>query len=161
MVATSFGVPVIALLSSPGATGGSYGAATTLDEPTLKGMKAEQDTYKLFLQELLEDMGSPDAEVSFPNISQDPTYRELQSLAQAYATGAISQQEYRDATLQLLDVTKIDDTLPKPDAFNAGVDKQAEAEATAQASNPVPSQGNSGAVAGGNDQGDTNHDMDE
>lgn len=152
-VATSFGVPVIALLSSPGATGGSYGAATTLDTPTIKGMKALQDSWVLFFKEILADMGSPEADVSFPNIMQDETYREAQTLAQGYATGALWQDEYREAFIALTDVRKTHDGPPKPDMFNAGSDP-------ADATDPTPSQGNTGAVAGGVDQDETNHDND-
>jgi hypothetical protein len=153
MVATSLGVPVIALLSSPGATGGSYGAATTLDTPTIKGMKAVQDSWKLFYKEILADMGSPDAEVTFPNINQDEAYREVQSIGIAYADGRLFQDEAREATLQVLDVKKMHNDLPKPDEFNAGSDP-------ADDSNPEASQGNTGAVPGGVDQDETNHDND-
>jgi len=154
MVATSLGVPVIALLSSPGATGGSYGAATTLDEPTLKGMTAIQDEWKDFYEELLIDMGSTDVEVTFPNISQDPVYRELQSLAQAYTSGGLHQDEYRDAVLNLLDVQQMHENMPKPDNFNAGADPN-------NPSDPTPSQGNTGAVPGGTNQNQGDHTMDQ
>jgi hypothetical protein len=141
MVATSFGVPVIALLSSPGATGGSYGAATTLDTPTIKGMKAIQDSWVVFYREILGDMGAPKALVWFPNISQDETYREVQSLVTAYEAGAISQEELREATLDLLDVKKLSDKLP------VAPEKQT-----------LSAQGKTGAVAGGQDQNTGNHD---
>ena len=147
LVAASFGVPVIALLSSPGATGGSYGAAQTLDEPTLNGMKAIQDSWTLFYEEILTDIGADEGRASFPNISQDPTYRSQASLALAYESGAIHQEEYRDASLELLDVKKIKNELP--------------VAPLTKATNPVPSQGNTGAVPGGTTQGDTNHDNDE
>lgn len=154
MVATSLGLPVIALIASPGATGGSYGAATTLDTPTIKGMKALQDSWKLFYKEILADLGSPDAEVTFPNIEQDQTYREVQSIGVAYADGRLFQDEAREATLQVLDVKKMRDGLPKPDAFNAGKDP-------ADDSNPAASQGNTGAVPGGSGQDVTDHTDDE
>jgi len=153
MVATAFGVPVIALLSSPGATGGSYGAASTLDEPTLKGMTAIQDEWKGFYREILTDIGATDPQVTFPNISQDQTYREAQSLATSYTAGLLWQDEARAGTLDLLDVQKLHETPPKPDAFNAGKDP-------ADTTDPVASQGNSGAVAGGTNQDTTNHDAD-
>lgn len=153
MVATSFGVPVIALISSPGATGGSYGAATTLDTPTIKGMKAVQDSWKLLYKEILSDMGSPNAEVTFPNISQDETYRESQSIGQAYADGRLHQDEAREATLALLDVRKMHEEMPGPDEFNAGSDPN-------DSSNPEPSQGNTGATPGGANQDDTDHSLD-
>lgn len=113
MVATSFGVPVIALLSSPGATGGSYGAATTLDMPTIKGMKAVQDSWKLLYEEILNDMGSPDALVSFPALEQDPTYREVQSIVTAKEAGLLHQDEAREGVIQVLDVTKLHDDPPE------------------------------------------------
>jgi hypothetical protein len=177
LVATSFGVPVIALLSSPGSTGGSYGAATTLDEPTLKGMKAIQDSWKSFYEEILTDMGAASPGVSFPNISQDPTYRESQSIAQAYADGRLFQEEAREATLELLDVQRLKQGLPKPDDFNvAGLAqaarddaaKQAKASADAAAKvaaqNPQagpPGQGKTGPVPGGNNQNTTDHSGDK
>lgn len=141
MVATSFGVPVIALLSSPGATGGSYGAATTLDTPTIKGMKAIQDGWVSFYKEILFDMGAPKALVWFPNISQDETYREVQSIVTAYEAGGISQEEMRQALLDLLDVQKLSDELPTPP-----VEKT------------LAAQGKTGAVPGGQDQDVSNHD---
>lgn len=116
MVATSFGVPVIALLSSPGATGGSYGAATTLDGPTLKGMKAVQDSWKLFYEEILADMGSPEAEVSFPALEQDATYREVQSIVTAKAAGLLHQDEAREGVITVLDVKKMHDEMPVDNA---------------------------------------------
>lgn len=153
MVATSFGVPVIALLSSPGATGGSYGAATTLDTPTFKTMKAVQDSWIVFYDELLADMGSPGAETSFPNIAQDETYREAQAIGLAYTDGRIHQDEAREATLSVLDVPKLHQGLPKPDKFNAGGEVN-------DKTNPEPAQGRTGAEPGGVDQGETNHDND-
>lgn len=151
MVATSLGVPVIALLSSPGATGGSYGAATTLDEPTRNGFKAEQDSWVTFFLEILRDLNparQQDAvRVSFPSLDRDQPYRQLQSLAQAYATGAIFDDEYRETALDVLGVRDLHPgKLPTPPDFGG--------------SDPIPRQGNTGAVPGGNDQGDTNHDND-
>ena len=153
MVAASFGVPVVALLSSSGASGGSYGAEATLDEPTSKGMSAEQDSWTVLYDELIHDLGSPDAKTTFPNISVDPIYRQSQSIAEAYMDGRIHQDEAREATLKLLDVIKKHDTLPKPDKFNAGGDKN-------DKSNPTPSQGNTGAIPGGVNQDNGDHSTD-
>ncbi|MFA5387315.1 MAG: hypothetical protein WC322_02875, partial [Candidatus Paceibacterota bacterium] len=75
-VATSFGVPVIALLSSPGATGGSYGAAATLDEPTFKTMSSLQDMWANFYNEVLADIGGANSKVEFPSLQTDPAYRQ-------------------------------------------------------------------------------------
>ena len=146
LVATAFGVPVIALLSSPGATGGSYGAATTLDLPTTKGMAATQDSWKAFFEEIYLDMGSvaSDLKVTFPAIETDTPHRAVQAIAQAKEAGLLHQDEAREATLETLDVPKLHKDLPED--------------------NPeyeTPKQGVSGDVPGGFDQGTTNHDQDE
>ena len=151
MSATSFGVPVIALLSSPGATGGSYGAATTLDTPTVKGMQAVQDAWGEFYDEILHDLGSKDAKTSFPNIEGDPAYRESQSIVTAHSFGLLHDDEARDGVLNVLRVKKLHDTMPpKPIVPPTG-----------SGNSPTPpSQGNSGPVPGGNEQDQTNHDGD-
>jgi len=147
LTATSFGVPVIALLSSPGATGGSYGAATTLDLPTMKGMGATQDSWKAFFDEIYRDLGSTEPIVSFPSIESDPAYRTIVSLAQGYESKLLHQDEARDAALEVLDVPRLHTTPPKiEDPAPQGT---------------VPGQGKSGAVDGGASQGDTDHSGDE
>lgn len=145
-VATSFGVPVIALLASPGATGGSYGAATTLDSPTLKGFEALQDSWKNFYEEIFRDMASKDASVEFPAIETDPIYRQVTAISTAVELGLIWPDEGRGAVLDILDVPKLHETPPpKPEPTTASA---------------ISSQGNSGSVPGGQEQGDTDHDLD-
>lgn len=149
MAATSFGVPVIALLSSPGATGGSYGAATTLDTPTVKGMQAVQSEWSDFYVEILHDLGSKNATVSFPNIEGDPAYREAQSIVTAHSFGLLWDDEARDGVLNVLRVKKLHDTMPPKPLVPP----------TGSGNTPTPpSQGNSGPVPGGSDMNDTNHD---
>lgn len=112
MVASSYGVPVIAILSSPGATGGSYGAAQTLDAPTTKGFEAVQDSWVLFYSEILSDLGAKNVEVSFPTISNDPEYRQVSSIAQAVELGVVWPDEARIKTLDLLNLTELHKGLP-------------------------------------------------
>lgn len=145
-VAASLGVPVIALISSPGATGGSYGAATTLDAPTLKGFEALQDSWKDFYEEILRDMGSKKAVVEYPAIENDPPYRQITAIATAVELGLIWPDEGRQAVLNVLDVPKLHENAPpKPEPSSKTV---------------VSARGESGAVPGGQEQGDTNHDGD-
>jgi hypothetical protein len=148
MVASAFGIPVIALLCSPGATGGSYGAAQTLDLPTIKVMEATQDSWKMFFEEILYDFGLTGIDISFPQIESDPTYRAQQALHTAFVSGGLHQDEYREKSLELNDVTSLHDELP-PLPQNPG----------RAGSNPIPSQGNTG--VGSVDQDDTNHDGDD
>lgn len=150
LVATSMGVPVIALLSSPGATGGSYGAATTLDAPTIQGFEAVQDGWASFYEEILHDLGSPKATVAFPAIQNDPNYRQITSIELGRAGGVIWDDEARQAYLDILDLQKLHDTLPpKPDP------------ALAADGSGVSAQGKQGAVPGGTDQGVSNPDVDK
>lgn len=150
-VATSFGVPTIALLSSPGATGGSYGAATTLDTPTLKGFEALQDSWTLFFQEIITDLGSPKARTEFPSIENDAPYRQITALVSAVELGVIWRDEARDAMLDILDVTKLHEELPElPDYPD-------------KSGTLVSGQGVSGAGVNGattNPGGDTDHSSD-
>lgn len=146
MVAAGLGVSVIALLSDPGKSG-TGSIAETLDLPTQAVMRSLQEDEKFLMETILRDMGMPDVTAEFPETMQtDPQYRALQSLAQAYATGAIHQSEYREEVLRLLDVEnpKGLEDLPKPDEFNAGHTPGDEA-----VSDPIPSQGNSGATGTG------------
>jgi len=150
MVATSFGVSVIALLSSPGATGGSYGAATTLDGPQVKGTQADQEGWGDFYTEILHDLGSAKATVTFPNIEGDPAYREAQSIATAHSFGLIHTDEAREGTLKVLRVPKLHDEMPPKPAVVPNANSGPKA--------PKPaSQGNSGPVPGGAGQGVSDH----
>ena len=155
MVATSFGVSVIALLSSPGATGGSYGAATTLSDPTIRGFEALQNEWLEFYTEILRDAGSPDAEVRFAPISPDPAYREAAAVETAVELGLVHRDEGRAALLDILSIPELHKGLP-PDP------KEVEAERAekAAAARVTSGQGVAGAVAGGTEQGVSNHDAD-
>lgn len=145
-VASVFQVPVIALISSPGATGGSYGAATTLDLPTLIGMRALQDSWVVFYEEILRDLGSPNVTVIFPPIEEDPAYRQISSVALLHEMGVLHRDEIRDFAFKTTSLTKNHDNLPKQETE----DKRA----------IVSKQGVQGAVKGGQLQGDTNHEND-
>lgn len=145
-IAASMGVPVIALLSSPGATGGSYGAAETLSDPTIKGFEGVQDSWKSFYEEILFDLGARDASVEFPSISTDAPYRQITSLASMVELGILWPEEVRESVLDIMDVEKLRDELPPRPQTDQTV---------------VSSQGNSGALgATTNPGGDTNHDND-
>ena len=152
LVAASFGVPVIALLSSPGATGGSYGAAQTLDAPTLKGFEVLQMAWKSFYEEMLEALGSGNPTISFPAIETDAVYRQITSIAQMLELGVIWPDEARASVLDLMDVVDMHGELPpEPEPGEDGgsvVSKQG-----------APAKKGLGATS--NPQGDTNHDNDE
>lgn len=157
LVATSYSVPVIALLSSPGATGGSYGAATTLDAPTLKGFEAVQDSWKLFYEEILHDLGAKDAEVVFPTISNDPEYRQINSMLAAVEGGLIWREEARPEAADILNVPLVKKGLPPlqdhPDKSGTIV--------TDKNGSVVPKQGSPAKGAAQLKDAPTNHDNDD
>lgn len=145
-VAASFGVPVIALISSPGATGGSYGAATTLDQPTLKGFESLQRSWAEFYHEIFAYVGVKKARAVFSPIEEAPVHRHLTAIALAQEKGMIWQEEARDEAVKAIGISKAKAGIPPlpEDKINSGSD--------------VPKQGNPGAVPGGM-QGDS-HDLD-
>ena len=162
MVAATFGVSVIALLSSPGATGGSYGAATTLDEPTLNVMSTLRGKLAAYIEEIVNSI-APSATskvtLSFPSMSTDADYRKVQSIVTAHSSGALHQSEMRELVLELHPVPNPKKTLPKGDGFNAFTDPKAE-EKAAKAQG-VAAQGRSGNIEGGFNQGETDHTLDK
>lgn len=137
MVASTLGVSVIALISSPGAAGGSYGAAQTLDKPTAIVMKTIQDMWSQYYRRIFRYLKSPNGHIAFPSIDSDPVYRQITSAALAYETEALHQEEYRAIVLDLLDVADIKPGLPEKRELVRDIDK---------------------AVPGGPQQGDTNND---
>lgn len=152
LVASALGVSVVALLSDPGAAGSSYGAAQTLDFPTIRVMSMSQASWILFFEQILQDFGmKKDSEVTFPAIETDAVYRQLTSLTMSFTTGAINHREYRAAVLALLDVPEPDPatTLPEVSEFTTPSNYQNAADIQTNGGDPVPSQGNSGAVPGG------------
>lgn len=80
MAATAMEVSVDALLSD-----GS--AAMTLDQPTLNAAYGRQGDWEGFFTRALRVIGVQNPSVTFNKIVVDPTYRNVQSLGQAWMTG--------------------------------------------------------------------------
>lgn len=132
MVASALEVSVVALLSDPG-TSGAYGTAQTLDVPTLKAMEARQHVWTQFYKRVMDFIGARDAQVNWPKIESEPSQRLMQALALARETGAIWDDEYREAVIETLDVPRLHDGPPPMDNDSDN-------------GSAIPSQGNSGAV---------------
>ncbi len=168
-VAAALGVPVIALISSPGATGGSYGAAQTLDTPTIKRFSALQNNWAQFYDEILADLGAgDDAHVEFPQIDPDANYRQLTGVATAVQNGTLWPDEGRQGVLGATDVTALHSaTAYNRAAFKANVLHQIDSStgsstggSTGSSGDVVSGQGKTGQVPGGQQQGDTDHSLD-
>lgn len=149
MVASALGVSVVALLADPG-TSGAYGTAQTLDTPTIKVMQQGQNVEGTLERRALALLGANNVVVNWQKIETEPVHRIQQSLALAFTTGGITQEEYREATVEALDIKKLSDALPEPNEFtgakaykhvNDEIEQDNEAESSA-----IPSQGNSGDV---------------
>lgn len=146
MVASALEVSVVALLSDPG-TSGAYGTAQTLDVPTLKAMEARQQVWTQFYKRVLVFLGSREPQVNWPKIETEPSQRLMQALALARETGAIWDDEYREAVIEALDTPKLHDGPPR-DEFDS------------EGGSAIPSQGNSGAVGSTQDNGNDLTDAD-
>ncbi len=147
MVASALEVSVIALMSDPG-TSGAYGVAQTLDVPTTKAMQARQKLWENYLKRVLLFFGEKNAEIKWPKMETESSFRQLQSLALAKESNAIWPDEFRNAVLDELDVVSLHDGPPE------------EATQDSSSDSAVPSQGNSGAVGSMQDNSNELRDMD-
>lgn len=147
MVASALEVSIVALLSDPGASG-SYASVQTLDIPTMKSMEARQQVWTSFYKRVMDFIGVPEAEINWPKIEVEATQRMMQAYALAKETGAIWDDEYREAVIELLDVPKMHREVPPMDMPDMG------------GSSAIPSQGNSGAVGSMQDQANDLRDQD-
>lgn len=146
MVASALEVSVVALLSDPG-TSGAYGVAQTLDVPTTKAMQARQKLWENYLKRVLLFFGERRADIKWPKMETESSFRQLQSLALAKESMAIWPDEYRNAVLDELDVVAMRTQTPDDGSSdNSG--------------SAVPSQGNSGAVGSMQDNSNELRDMD-
>jgi hypothetical protein len=151
MVASALEVSVVALLSDPGSSG-SYGAAETLDIPTVKAMESRQAVWSTFYHRLFTWLGATNTKVNWPKIQVEPSQRLMQALALARETNAIWDDEYREAVLETLDVPKLHNTVPDiEDPYRDTSNGTASA---------VPGQGNSGAVGSMQDKANDLRDAD-
>lgn len=176
MVASVFGISKIDLLADPSAGGSTYNASQALTPVTIRVVTIIQKLVLKLFREIWDYMGGTKSEmINFPAVETDAVYRQITSLTLAYTTGAIDQAEYRKTIIPLLDIIDVGDInkLPKPDAFNSGDPKKyleviqliqsiisgnsAESNTDGSeddtADDPLPSQGNSGAVGSMNFDG--------
>ena len=149
MVAAALEVSVVALMSDPG-TSGAYGVAQTLDIPTTKAMQARQRLWELYMERIMRFFGQKEVTIKWPKMETESSYRMVQSLALAYESGAIWQDEFRLAVMDELDVHSLHMMAPQG----------SEAPESSANSRNVPSQGNSGSVGSMQDNSNELRDMD-
>lgn len=154
-VASALDVSVTGLTADTG-TGGSYASENALSAPEQMSALSRQEDFANLFREIFRVIGAEGATINFKRLDVDPVHRQMQSLGLARTLGFIHQAEGRERTLELLDIEPTSEEMPEPDEFTGSkystLAEQIDAEITAQdkaaqaAANPIPSQGNSGAV---------------
>jgi hypothetical protein len=152
MAASAMEVSVDALLSGAGTTASG---SQILDQSTLNAAYGRQGNWEAFYTRVLRVMGVRDASVTFNKIIVDPSYRNVQSLGQAWQTGlfdpAIIQAAYAEE-LGIEERGQIPDGVLVPNNENSG-NSQGDntnpgSDITGNQTNVATSQGNSGAGVG-------------
>ena len=153
--AAAMDVSVTGLAADPG-LGGSYASENALSQPEQLAALSRQEDFVDFFRQLFTAMGAKDMVLDFKRLDVDPIHRSMQSLGIAREQGGINQQEYRNRSLELLDIDPTSTNLPEPDAWTGS--KSSTLAAVQDDPDPddtsaVPSQGNSGAVGSLDDDG--------
>ena len=144
MFASAVDLSVTSVTNDTG-KGGAYGSEQVLTTPELLAALSRQEEFSGFFARLFRAMGI-EGRISWPSPSQDPVHRQLQSLGLAYTLGGIFQEELRIKSLELLDIEGDPTELPEPNAFTGSKIASLSVDPDPDAEDPIPAQGNSGAV---------------
>ena len=107
----------VAALTADTARGGSYASETALSQPEQLSAISRQKDFEEFFRKLFLAMGAEGVVINFARVDVDPIHRRIQSLNMVRDSGGINQEEYRNATLELLDITPTTNAMPEPDEF--------------------------------------------
>jgi hypothetical protein len=152
-VASALEVSTVAILSDPSiAAGGAY-AASSLDGPSANAARNRQGLWADFYKRVYRAAGAKDVIVNFPKLQEEPLYRQAQLLEIGYAYGALHQDEFRTAFLEVSDITALRSGLPKPGPFTVAAQYSVEAQKKADAEAKKASDDDAAARAAANVQG--------
>lgn len=101
MAASAMEVSVDALLSGSASTASG---AQVLDQSTLNAAYGRQGNWEYFFVRVLRVMGVQDPSVKFNKIIVDPSYRNVQSLGQAWQTGLFNPEVIQSAYAEELGI---------------------------------------------------------
>ena len=156
MAATAMEVSVDALLSGSGLTGG--GGSQVLDQSTLNAAYGRQGNWEAYFTRILRFMGVQNPSVKFNAIIVDPSYRNVQSLGQAWQTGLFAPEIMQAAYAEQIGIEApgmIPDGVLVPNNIEsaqgkapAGATPGADVNAADVATNVATGQGKSGAGVG-------------
>lgn len=164
-VASALSVSLVALLSDPGAASGSYGAAASLDGPSANSARSRQALWVDFYKRVYRAMGVKAITPNFPKISEDPIFRQAQTIGLGRSFGLVYQDEARQAFLELTDIPSLHQTPPPveeyaPVAPAANSFLNASVEQTTTTGDPNSRQGNSTPVGALDDGENVNRNAD-
>lgn len=154
MAAAAMEVSVDALLS--GSTSTALGSQV-LDQSTLNAAYGRQGNWEYFFTRVLAVMGVQQPSVKFNKIIVDPSYRNVQSLGQAWMTGLFEPEVIQAAYAEELgieaqgavpDGVLIPNHMVAPSGSTAPGSDMNSTDLVAGATNVATSQGNSGAGVG-------------
>jgi len=159
--ASAAGISVVTALADPGATGAAYGAATALDDPTTRMVQARRQSFELFLRRILRLLGQKKVTIVWPKLSDDPLYRQTQSVLGALGSGLFEGDELRDHLAAMLDIDLTAKSVPDgyllPNNSHSwqlsSIDPAATMQASIKNGEPVPSQATDGSNSQANGQG--------
>ena len=150
MAASAMDVSTDALLSGSGLTGG--GGSQVLDQSTLNAAYGRQGNWENYFVRILKFLGVQNPSVKFNAIIVDPSYRNVQSLSQAWMTGLFDPQVMQDSFAEQVGIEA-----PGPVPAGVIIPNTATAAVDPAATNVATAQGNSGAGVG--DLTDGNNDL--
>lgn len=127
-VAAALEVPLLALLPDAGSAAGSYAAAATLDGPTTNTARNRQEQWADFYKRIYRALGVKKIAVNFPKINEEPLYRQGQLLQIGFAYGALHQDEFRTAFLEIADISPLHPEVPEPSPFTTAAQYSVEAQ---------------------------------
>lgn len=104
MASTGAEISVVHALSDPGASGSSYGSAQTLDLPTTRMIDSRRDAIGQLLKRVFALLGAPKAEIRWPRVGDEQTYRLVQAIATMWGTGLFQPDELRPKFGDLVDL---------------------------------------------------------
>lgn len=149
MAASAMDVSTDALLSGSGLTGGA--GSQVLDQSTLNAAYGRQGNWENYFTRILKFIGVQAPSVKFNAIIVDPSYRNVQSLSQAWMTGLFDADIMQAAFAEQVGIEA-------PGDVPAGIiiPNTSTAASDPAATNVATSQGNSGAGVGDLSNGDNN-----
>lgn len=143
MAAAAWNVSIVDLLASPSSAGSSYGAGNLLTAGMQNAMQAMRLEWTQFYEDVFQACGLSRAEIHWPEMEKPDAYRLAQELT--LYSPALSDEEYRAAVLDRLDIVGDAKTIPPSLKARNQAQKQAAS----------PDQGRN-SPAGGADSGSLN-----